>query len=90
MHIDYIIPIPEDKPLHCGIRDLGNFNEGKCIEIIARIPIGFGGFKPNSLNGFAQTWIICNDKNKDKQKLLMMLLKLKVRRQRDFGEKRTT
>ena len=87
LHIDYIGPVPEDKPLKGGIKDLGNFNEGKCIELTSKIPDTFDtNFNPQKYMGLPQTWIICTDKEKDKSSLLMMLLKLKVRRQRDSGE----
>jgi len=87
LHIDYINMVPEDQPLKGGIKDLGDFNEGKCIEVNASIPyIQSAKFKPDDFKGRTQTWIICTDKSIDKQKFLMMLLKLKIRRQREFGQ----
>jgi len=35
----YIKMLPEDKLTGGGIKDLGDFEEGKCIEINARIPV---------------------------------------------------
>jgi len=87
LQIDYINPVPEDKPLKGGIKDLGDFFEGKCIALSTKIPFDMDTkFNPLKYSGRAQTWVLCTNKSKPKSTLLMTLLKMKVRRQRDQGE----
>jgi len=89
LNIDYINMIPEDKLLNGGIKDLGDFEEGKCIEISAKIPVNtMKEFNP-IYRGRFQNWVICNDEIKNKKKFFKTLIKLKLRRQRDFGHMAT-
>ena len=87
LKVDHINLVPEDKNLQGGIKDLGNFDEGKCIELEVSIPRQFHiNFTPiNNYNGRKQMWIICSEKAKDKNNLLTTLLKLKLKSQRKHG-----
>lgn len=89
LNLDYIKMLPEDKLTEGGIKDLGDFDEGKCIEITAKIPtVELKEFTP-FYKGRYQIWVICNDKILDKKKLFKTLIKLKLRRQRQFGQMAT-
>ena len=89
LNLDYIRMLPEDKLTEGGIKDLGDFDEGKCIEITAKIPtVDLEEFTP-FYKGRNQIWVICNDKIQDKKKLFKTMIKLKLRRQRQFGQMAT-
>ena len=87
LKVDLISLVPEDKNLQGGIKDLGNFDEGKCIEIEASIPKQFTNeFSPiKNFKGRRQMWIVCSDNTEAKAKLLTTLLKLKLKSQRKHG-----
>jgi len=85
LNLDFIRMIPEDKPLGGGIKDLGDFDEGMCLEIIAKVPaFELKEYTP-FYKGKDQTWVICTDKRIDKKRIFKTLVLLKLRRQRRFG-----
>jgi hypothetical protein len=87
LRIDNINLVPEDQPLKGGIKDLGNFDEGYCLELKATIPRFYrNNFNPlTNFKGLFQTWVICNSNETSKQKLLHTLLRIKVKSQRNRG-----
>jgi hypothetical protein len=83
LQYSYINTIPEDQYLKGGVKDMGAFATGHCIEISAKVP---NGKKVGDMaNSLSPKWIICSDKDKEKQKLLKTLLKLKLKQQRKLG-----
>ena len=87
LRYEFINPIPEDAFLEGGIHDLGNFAIGSCFEIKAKIPNGRDVGDTSSLE--KSTWVFCLNKIKDKEKLMKLLIKLKFKQQRKFGEFKT-
>jgi hypothetical protein len=87
LKIDHINLVPEDQPLKGGVKDLGNFDEGKCFEIKATIPKVYrNNFNPmNNKSGIFQTWILCTDNDRAKNTLLSNLLKKKLKTQREHN-----
>ena len=86
LNLDIIKPVPEDKRLKGGIEDLGDFEEGKCIQISTVVPVIFKEtFYSGSDSGFSEHWIICTDDAKSKAKLLGTLIKLKIIKQKSLG-----
>jgi hypothetical protein len=87
LQYEYINTIPEDSYLHGGIEDLGSFSIGHCIQLKTKLP---NGKEVNDMSNTLNTnWIMCVDKEKEKQKLLKTLLKLKFKQQRTLGEFKT-
>jgi len=87
LKIDHINLVPEDQPLMGGVKDLGNFDEGKCFEIKATVPKVFrNNYNPiYNKSGIFQTWIICTDNDRAKTTLLSNLLKKKLKSQREHN-----
>ncbi len=72
-----IEPVPEDAWLKGGIRNLGEFSFGSCIEIKAELPVNQQGHLQTP-----QIWLICANTNGDKFHLMKHMLKLKIQEQR--------
>ena len=86
LNLDIIKPVPEDKRLKGGIEDLGDFEEGKCIQISTVVPVIFKEtFYSGSDGGFTEHWIICTDDAKSKAKLLGTLVNLRIFKQKSLG-----
>jgi len=87
LKVDLIDLVPEDRPLKGGVKDLGDFNEGNCVEIKATLPRKYSSsFNPlKNFGGLGQTWILCTDSIKSKASFLSILLKRKLKSQRDHG-----
>jgi len=86
LNLDIITPVPEDKRLKGGIQDLGDFEEGKCIQVTTIVPVVFKeSFYSGSDGGFTEYWIICTDDAKSKAKLLGTLIKLRILKQKSMG-----
>ena len=86
LNLDIIKPVPEDKRLKGGIQDLGDFEEGKCIQVSTVVPVIFKEtFYSGSDGGFTEYWIICTDDAKAKAKLLGTLIKLRIIKQKSLG-----
>jgi len=86
LKIDFIKPIPEDKPTVGGIKELGKLNEGYCIEISVSVPNSYKENFTFEYKGKDQIWVICYDNYSSKSNLYKILLKLKVKRQRQLGK----
>ena len=62
MPIDLITPVPEDDPLKGRITDMGNFDEGKCIQVQTKIPAYYDKYFYSGLDsGVKEHWIVCTD-----------------------------
>jgi len=81
LRISHIRDVPEDNVLNGGIRDNGNFPFGFCIEIVADIPAKYSPVHVRG-RGTPETWIICAPRAEDKDNILSILIKLKVKHQR--------
>jgi len=88
LKLDHINLVPEDEQLMGGVSDLGNFNEGYCIELKATLPMKYHkNFDPiHNFKGLGQTWILCAESQQTKNYLLNLLVKVKIKMQRDLGE----
>ena len=87
LKIDHINLVPEDKPLKGGVKDLGNFDEGKCFQIKATEPRYYRkNFNPlNNRHGIIQTWILCSNDERTKATLMNLIVNLKLKSQRNRG-----
>jgi len=72
--------IPEDNFDKGSVKDMGDFPTGSCVEIAAKIPMGYGGDKIQNY------WIICFEGQKAKQIFRKTLIRLIIRNQRDKNE----
>ena len=88
LNIDLILPVPENKRFQGGIKDLGNFDEGKCIQIDSKIPSYFQSyFYSGRDKGITEHWIICTDEAQSKTNLINMLVRLRIIKQKSLGIK---
>ena len=88
LNVDLILPVPENKRFKGGIKDLGNFDEGKCIQVDAKIPAYFNAyFYSGRDKGMSEHWILCTDEEKAKVNLLNMLVRLRIIKQKSMGIK---
>jgi hypothetical protein len=89
LQIKFIKNIPKENRNRSSVNDIGNFKEGKCLQVYTKIPQ-----KPNldfdvgTSNGKEVNWIFCFDNVKDKKKLITYLILLKENQQKD--EEKTT
>ena len=90
MPIDLITPVPEDARLKGGITDLGNFDEGKCIQVQTKIPAYYNKYFYSGLDsGMIEHWIVCTDDLNPKKSLMNMLVRLRILKQTSVGVKET-
>ncbi len=86
LNIDIIKPVPEDSRYKGGISDLGNFEEGKCIQVSTTVPVNFSeDYYSGKDKGFTEHWIICTDSESEKAKLLGTLVNLRILKQKSLG-----
>jgi len=92
LNLELINPVPEDEPLKGGVKDLGNFDEGNCIELSTIIPKSYKkDFDPtDNASGVIQKWITCTDSVEAKAELLALLLKSVTTSQRDHDRVMTS
>lgn len=91
LSVDLILPVPEDKRFKGGVRDLGNFDEGNCIQVDSKIPAYFSRyFYSGTDKGMNEHWIICTDEVSTKTNLLNMLARLRILRQKSLGKREKT
>jgi len=88
LNFDFIKAIPEDDNFGGGIKDFGKFDEGSCLKIDAKI--SDKPFAPSAATfqvdtGLSMTWVICLDNDLQKNNLMNMLIKLKLKRQHQKG-----
>jgi len=69
--------IPEDNFEKGSVKDMGDFPTGSCLEVAAKIPMGYGGDKIQNY------WIFCFDGQKAKQIFRKTLIRLIIRNQRE-------
>ena len=91
LNIDLILPVPEDKRFKGGIKDLGNFDEGKCLQVDAKVPAYFNShFYSGRDKGMGEHWIICTDEAEPKTNLMGMLVRLRIIKQKSLGIREKT
>merc|ERR1712032_997224 len=82
--IKYIKHIPKENRNRSSVNDLGNFKEGKCLQVYTRRPL-----KPNmkfnqkTSKALDENWMFCFDNMKSKRKLITYLILLKENQQHD-------
>lgn len=86
--IDFVKSIPEDHHFAGGVRDMGTFSEGSCLEVRTVRPYGF--FKMTAeetypSKGITEVWLICSDDKKAKDDLMNILIRLKLKKQHALG-----
>ena len=85
LSLDIISPVPEDAKYKGGIQDLGNFEEGKCLQVSTVLPAYFSeSYYSGRDTGMTEHWIICTDDLNTKQSLLDMLVKMRILRQKSL------
>lgn len=72
LKIEYIMPVSEDKGYKGGITNMGSFKEGDC-------------FKVTTSKAGRWTWVICLESSTEKIKLMTIIKKLVIARQRQNG-----
>jgi hypothetical protein len=72
LKIGYIDPVSEDKGYKGGISNMGSFKEGDC-------------FKVTTSKAGRWNWVICTENPSDKIKLMTVIKKLVIKRQRQNG-----
>jgi hypothetical protein len=88
LSIDLILPVPEDKRYKGGVRDLGNFDEGNCIQVDSKIPAYFSRYFYSGIDkGMNEHWILCTDDANTKTSLLNMLVRLRIFKQKSLGKR---
>ena len=88
LHLDTINLIPEDAHYDGGIKNLSNFKEGSCF--LVNTEVAFKPFKislndPIPKKATINKWLICLDDESEKNKLMNILIKLKLKKQHDEG-----
>ena len=88
LNLEIIKPVPEDNRLKGGIQDLGDFEEGNCVQISSIVPVNFSqSFYSGKDKGFTEHWIICTNSPSEKAKLLGILIRLRILKQKALGYK---
>lgn len=72
LKIDYINPVSEDKGYKGGLTNMGSFKEGDC-------------FKVSTSKAGRWNWVICTENSSEKIKLMTIIKKLVIKRQRQNG-----
>jgi hypothetical protein len=88
LQLDTIKLIPEDAHNEGGIKNLSNFKEGSCF--LVSTEVAFKPFKislndPIPQKANMNKWLICLDDESEKNKLMELLIRLKLKRQHDVG-----
>jgi len=88
MHIDLIHPIPLDDLEAGGVKDLGEFDEGNCIQVLTSEPLNGPNpaFKVHNTEGMENDWVFCLDTINEKEILLKTLTKIKTLKQKARGD----
>ena len=83
LHIGVIQHIDVNKRYDGGVTDMGHFSEGHCLQVITNGPhIPNEQFDVDKETGVRNNWIICTDSKPEKEKLLEILLNLKLLQQK--------
>jgi len=88
LSVDLILPVPEDKRYKGGVKDLGNFDEGNCIQVDSKIPAYFSRYFYSGIDkGMNEHWILCTDEVSAKTSLMNMLVRLRIFKQKSLGKR---
>jgi len=84
LQIKFIKPIKKENRNRSSVNDIGNFKEGKCLQVYTRRPIR-PDLQFNMKNSKAkdENWIFCFDNVKNKSKLITYLILLKENQQKE-------
>ncbi len=92
MSIDLITTIPDNDNYAGGVKDMGKFSEGACIQVETRQPTSYKLFvmepnkvQPAEANSVQENWLICSDEDKEKTQIMNILIKLKLKKQHKVG-----
>ncbi len=80
--------IPENRPIEGGVKDVGNFSEGFCLQvntIIPDFPFQSSVNQAEPKTGKHEIWVICTDNHQSKSSLINSLIKNKLKKQNDLG-----
>jgi len=84
--IDLITPIPENARKKGGVSDLGNFDEGKCIQVETLVPAYYNRYFYSGYDkGMSENWVVCTDALNPKVSLLNMFIRLRILKQKSLG-----
>jgi len=82
LQIKYIKPIDKKNRNRSSVNDIGNFKEGKCLQVYTRVPVDTNlEYDIKTSNGKNENWIICFDNMKNKTKFISLLILLKENQQ---------
>lgn len=88
LSLSLITNIPDDAHFQGGIRDLGKFSEGYCFEVRTKEPHGFFQMsekEPFPEKGADRIWYLCSDEEEIKNKMMNLLVKLRLKKQHKVG-----
>lgn len=88
IHIDFIKAVPENSNQSGGIKSLGKFLEGYCIQIFTIVPNKHFIMTKEQINpkeGIEHTWLICTDTPESANKILSTLISIKIQKQHKLG-----
>lgn len=88
LHINLINPIASDNPDIGGVQNLGEFDEGNCIQVLTHVPDQGPdpNFKVTTDTGGKENWVFCLDSIKERSELLKTLRKIKILKQKASGD----
>jgi len=87
LNIDLILPIASDDPENGGVKDIGEFDEGSCVQVFTNVPEE--GPDPNfkvHYDGQKVNWVFCLDSVSNRSGLMKTLVKIKVLKQKAAGD----
>lgn len=88
LSIHNIKSIPDDNNFKGGIQDFGTFSEGSCVEISTIRPDETFQMTREFMEppqGMTEIWLMCLDTVQEKNNLMNILIKLKLKLQHMFG-----
>lgn len=89
LDIDIIKPVDPAEPLKGPVKDIGKFNEGSCLTILALLPLtydkGFLPIREDANTTKNESWIVCFQDDAQKEKFYTSLLTYKILRQKEQG-----
>jgi hypothetical protein len=88
LSIHNIKSIPDDNNFKGGVKDFGTFSEGSCIEITSIRPEETFQMSREFVEppeGMTEIWLMCLDTVQEKNNLMNILIKLKLKLQHMYG-----
>lgn len=88
LFVDLIYSIPDDDFTAGGISDLGKFTEGYCFKVHTKIPVEeykITAKEPIPNRGADRIWLICLDNVDQKDKLMKLIIQLRIKKQHEIG-----